>query len=247
MFDGSFRTGFERTVEPVGRVLQKLGVTPDAVTAVGVLMAAACGVAIGTGRFFLAAALVLLTGVPDALDGAVAKAADTAGPRGAYLDSVFDRLSDGLLFAGAGWYLAGTDNPRMAMLPFGLFIAASLVSYQRAKAESLGFQAKGGLMERAERFIALGVGLLMASLFGSQVFVWTLWIMFALTVITAVLLFHKVWIQASAVGVAGTGSGETGDEYANRSRRKRRRNARPVADLRQRARARAEARRRSAR
>lgn len=248
MFDGSFRTGFERSVEPVGRVLQKAGVTPDAVTAVGVLMAAGCGVAIGTGRFFLAAALVLLTGLPDALDGAVAKAGDTAGPRGAYLDSVFDRLSDGLLFAGAGWYLAGTDTPRMVMLPFGLFIAASLVSYQRAKAESLGFQAKGGLMERAERFIALGIGLLLASVFGSQVFVWTLWIMFALTVVTAVFRFQKVWVQASAVGAGGPGGGETaGGGNDNRSRRKRRRNARPVVDLRQRARARAEARRRNAR
>ncbi len=245
MFDGSFRTGFERAVEPVGRVLQKAGVSPDAVTAVGVLMAAGCGVAIGTGRFFLAAALVLLTGVPDALDGAVAKAADAAGPRGAYLDSVFDRLSDGLLFAGAGWYLAGTDTPRMAMLPFGLFIAASLVSYQRAKAESLGFQAKGGLMERAERFIALGIGLLLASVLGSQLLVWTLWLMFALTVVTAVFRFRKVWVQASAVQAGSSAVGETGgDGLDNRSRRKRRRNARPVADLRQRARARAEARRR---
>lgn len=245
MFDGSFRTGFERSVAPVGRALQKFGVSPDVITAVGVLMAAGCGIAIGTGRFFLAAALVLLTGVPDALDGAVAKAADAAGPRGAYLDSVFDRVSDGLLFAGAGWYLAGTDNPRMVMLPFGLFIAASLVSYQRAKAESLGFQAKGGLMERAERFIALGIGLLLASLFGAQVFVWTLWLMFALTVATAVFRFQKVWAQATEAQARPIGGGDGGvDEYESRSRRKRRRNARPVADLRQRARARADARRR---
>lgn len=230
MFDGNLRTGFDRIVAPVGKNLQKIGVSPDAITAVGVLMAGACGVAIALEQYPLAVLLLALTGLPDALDGAVAKAAGKAGPRGAYLDSVSDRLSDGLLFAGAGWNLAGSANPRMAMLPFALYIAASLVSYQRAKAESLGFEAKGGLMERAERFIALGFGLLFSSLF-----VATLWVMLALTVFTAVTRFIKVWRQASGTTVP-----------ARRSpRRARRRNARPVADRLERARARAEARRRT--
>ncbi len=229
MFDGNFRAGFEKGIAPVGKKLQRIGVSPDAVTGLGVIMAAACGVAIATGRFSLAVLLLALTGLPDALDGAVAKAGGRAGPRGAFLDSVSDRLSDGLLFAGAGWYFLGTDTPRLVMLPFGLFIAASLVSYQRAKAESLGFNAKGGLMERAERFIALGFGLLFSSLF-----VATLWVMFVLTAGTAVFRFVKVWRQASAA-----------TELPPRTARtSRRRQARPVADLRQRAEARAEARRR---
>jgi CDP-diacylglycerol--glycerol-3-phosphate 3-phosphatidyltransferase len=229
MFDGNFRTGVDRIVTPIGRNLQRAGVSPDAVTAAGVVMAGACGVAIALEQYPLAVLLLALTGVPDALDGAVAKAAGRAGPRGAYLDSVSDRLSDGLLFAGAGWNLAGSGNPRMAMLPFALYIAASLVSYQRAKAESLGFEAKGGLMERAERFLALGFGLLFSGLF-----VATLWVMLALTLVTAVTRFVKVWRQASGRPAAP----------ARVARRNRRRNARPVADMRARARARAEARRR---
>lgn len=232
MFDGNFRTAFEKGMAPIGRSLQQAGVSPDLITGFGVLMAAACGVAIGLEQYPLAVLLLAMTGLPDALDGAVAKAAGKAGPRGAYLDSVSDRLSDGLLFAGAGWNLAGSANPRMALLPFGLYIAASLVSYQRAKAESLGFEAKGGLMERAERFIALGFGLLFSSLF-----VATLWVMFALTVATAVFRFIKVWRQASGKVV----------EPRRTVRRNRRRNARPVADMRARARARAEARSRRAR
>jgi CDP-diacylglycerol--glycerol-3-phosphate 3-phosphatidyltransferase len=232
MFDGNFRTAFEKSVAPMGRGLQKAGVSPDLITGFGVLMAAGCGIAIGLEQYPLAVLLLALTGLPDALDGAVAKAAGKAGPRGAYLDSVSDRLSDGLLFAGAAWNLAGSDNPRMALLPFGLFIAASLVSYQRAKAESLGFEAKGGLMERAERFIALGFGLLFSSLF-----VATLWVMFALTAVTAVFRFIKVWRQASGTVV----------EPRRTARRTRRRNARPVADMRARARARAEARQRRSR
>lgn len=232
MFDGSFRTGFERVVAPVGKNLQRAGVSPDAITAVGVLMAGACGLAIALEQYPLAVLLLALTGLPDALDGAVAKAAGKAGPRGAYLDSVSDRLSDGLLFAGAGWNLASSANPRMAMLPFALYIAASMVSYQRAKAESLGFEAKGGLMERAERFLALGFGLLFSGLF-----VATLWVMLALTVFTAVTRFIKVWRQASGHPV----------QPRTTMRRAKRRNARPVSDMRERARARAEARRRRSR
>ncbi len=232
MFDGNFRSAFEQGMAPIGKALHKKGVSPDAITVVGVAMAGACAVAIGLGRFPLAVLLLLLTGLPDALDGAVAKAAGKAGPRGAYLDSVSDRLSDGLLFAGAGWYLAVGDEPRLAMLPFALYIAASLVSYQRAKAESLGFDAKGGLMERAERFIALGFGLLFKALF-----VPTLWVMLALTIATAAARFYKVWGQASG----------TAPSRPRPNRRARRRSARPVSDMRQRARARAEARRRNRR
>lgn len=229
MFDGNFRKAFEKGMAPIGKSIQQAGVSPDVITGLGVVMAAACGVAIGLGQFPLAVLLLLLTGLPDALDGAVAKAAGKTGSRGAYLDSVSDRLSDALLFAGAAWYLGGTENPRMAMLPLAVYIAASLVSYQRAKAESLGYEARGGLMERAERFIALGFGLLFSSLF-----VATLWVMLVLTGITVVTRFVKVWRQASGLPPRTV--------PARRSRR--RRNARPVADLRQRAQARAEARRR---
>ncbi|MGF1598250.1 MAG: CDP-alcohol phosphatidyltransferase family protein [Acidimicrobiales bacterium] len=232
MFDGNFRTAFEKGMAPIGKSFQQAGVSPDVITGVGVAMAAACGVAIGLGQFPVAVLLLLLTGLPDALDGAVAKAAGKAGPRGAFLDSVSDRLSDALLFAGAGWYLAGTDNPRMAILPFGVYIAASLVSYQRAKAEALGYNAKGGIMERAERFVVLGFGLLFSSLF-----VATLWVMLVLTAITVVTRFVKVWRQAS---------GKAPRPPVLRPRH-RRRTARPVSDFRQRAQARAEARRRRGR
>jgi CDP-diacylglycerol---glycerol-3-phosphate 3-phosphatidyltransferase len=230
VFDGSFRTAFDRTVAPVGRGLKRAGVSPDVITVVGVAMAGGCAVALGAGNFSLALLLLVLTGVPDALDGAVAKAAGTAGPRGAFFDSVSDRLSDGLIFAGAGWYLAGTEDPRLAMLPFALFIAASLVSYQRAKAESLGFDAKGGLMERAERFVVLAFGLLFHALF-----VPVLWVMLALTAATAATRFRKVWLQATDQRPAP----------ARVARRTRRRTARPRTQVwRERAQARAESRRR---
>lgn len=192
MFDGNLRVPFDKAVAPVGAALQKIGVSPDFITAVGVAMSAACAAAIGTGHFFSAAVLLALTGLPDALDGAVAKAGGTSGPRGAFLDSVSDRVSDGLIFAGAAFWFLDGDNPRMAMLPIALLISASVVSYMRAKAESLGYDAKGGLMERAERFIALGIGLLFSSIFTA-----VLWLMLVLTLATAAFRFVKVWRQAS--------------------------------------------------
>jgi CDP-diacylglycerol--glycerol-3-phosphate 3-phosphatidyltransferase len=79
------------------------------------------------------------------------------------------------------------------VLPFAVLGASLLISYERAKAESLGYNAKGGLMERAERMIVLGVGLLF-----SQFLVPVLWIMLVLTLFTAGQRFVKVWKQASA-------------------------------------------------
>jgi CDP-diacylglycerol--glycerol-3-phosphate 3-phosphatidyltransferase len=79
------------------------------------------------------------------------------------------------------------------MLPVALMAVAMLISYQRAKAESLGYDAKGGLMERAERFIVLGFGLLF-----SELLVGVLWVMLVLSALTAGQRFVKVWRQASA-------------------------------------------------
>jgi CDP-diacylglycerol---glycerol-3-phosphate 3-phosphatidyltransferase len=131
--------------------------------------------------------------VPDVLDGAVAKASGTASPRGAFFDSVIDRVSDALLLGGVAWYLASTQPGRVAVLPLAVLAASMLISYERAKAESLGFDARGGLMERAERLVLLGFGLLFESLL-----VPVLWVMLVLTLITAVQRFEKVWRQASA-------------------------------------------------
>jgi len=79
------------------------------------------------------------------------------------------------------------------MLPVAVMGAAMLISYQRAKAESLGFDAKGGIMERAERFIVLALGLLI-----SDILIPVLWVMLVLTLITAIQRFIKVWNQATA-------------------------------------------------
>jgi CDP-diacylglycerol--glycerol-3-phosphate 3-phosphatidyltransferase len=188
MFDGNWRGAVDRGLVPIGHSLRRTGVTADVVTTIGILMATVAAVAIALGNLRLGLLFLVLTGVPDALDGAVAKASGTSSLRGAYFDSVSDRLTDALLFGGVAWYLATEEPGRIMMLP-----VAVMVSYQRAKAESLGFDAKGGIMERAERFIVLGFGLLF-----SELLIGVLWVMLVLTVVTAVQRFVKVWRQASA-------------------------------------------------
>ena len=165
-------------------------------TLLGISMSAAAAVVIGSGHLGWGLVLMIATGLPDLLDGAIAKAAGTSSTRGAYFDSVSDRLSDIMIFSGVAWYLSVFRDGQIHMLPVAVMGLAIMISYQRAKAESLGFDAKGGLMERAERFIAMGVGLFLGA-FNDSLLIGVLWVMFVLTAITALQRFFKVWKQAS--------------------------------------------------
>ena len=184
---GGWRQGFG-----VGRRLVRLGVTANQVTVVGMMLAAATGVTIGMGRFWIGVVLLTVGGLMDTLDGVVAKAAGTASKRGAFFDSVSDRVADALIFGGMTWYLASGHQPRLALLPFAILGVSAVISYERAKAESLGYDAKGGLMERAERLILLGIALAL-----HIILVPLLALLLALSVFTAAQRFLKVWAQAS--------------------------------------------------
>jgi CDP-diacylglycerol---glycerol-3-phosphate 3-phosphatidyltransferase len=192
MLDGRWRTSFEKGLRPVGANLGRTGITADHLTALGALMSIGAAVAIGTGNLRLGFALLLLTAIPDVLDGAVAKASGSASARGAFFDSVMDRVSDAFLLGGVAWYLAAEYGGYWPMLPMAVLASSMLISYERAKAESLGFDARGGVMERAERIVALGIGLLFDVLLIPILFA-----MLALTVLTAGQRFVKVWRQAS--------------------------------------------------
>lgn len=183
----------DRATAPIGSILRRTGLTANQLTATGLTVAVGAAVAIGSGRLGLGLVLLVCSAVPDLLDGPVAKASGTASPRGAFFDSVADRVTDSLALGGIAWYLASEDGGHAAMLPFAVMAAASLISYERAKAESLGYSAKGGLMERAERMIALCFGLAF-----SVILVPVLWVMLILTLATAAQRFALVWKQASS-------------------------------------------------
>jgi len=197
VFDGRFRHGVDKRTGPIAVVVERTGLTADHLTCLGLVLAVATAVAIGSGRLLLGLVLLALSALPDLFDGPVAKAAGTTSVRGAFFDSTADRVTDALVLGGVAWYLQSAEGGHWAMLAFAVLGVSTLVSYQRAKAESLGFDAKGGLMERAERILALGLGLLLPFLL-----IPVLWAMLVLTAITAVQRFVKVWRQATIARTA---------------------------------------------
>lgn len=195
MFDGQFRNQVDNAMKPIGRGLTKAGITADVITGVGLVMSLATAVAIGAGALNLGLLLLVLTGIPDLLDGAVAKASGRSSVRGAFFDSVSDRVTDAMIFTGLAFYYAAEgSSPWLVVLPVLGYATASWVSYVRAKADALGFDAHVGLVERAERIMLIAVGLL----FGGVVLVVVLAAIVVLNLITAVQRFVKVWGQATA-------------------------------------------------
>ena len=192
MFDKRCRAGVEQGLRPVGSGLGRVGVKADHLTALGVIISIGAGLAIAQGWLVVGALLLAASAIPDVLDGAVAKASGTSSPRGAFFDSVSDRISDTFVLGGVAWHLASVSGGHAALLPFAVAGASGLVSYERARAESLGFSARGGLMERAERMMLLGIGLLF------PVLVPALWLLLVLTLVTAGHRFLMVWRQGSS-------------------------------------------------
>ena len=193
MFDGNFRSQVDAGLKPIGASIRRLGITADAITASGLVFAVAAAVAIGAGALNLGLLFLVLTGIPDLIDGAVAKAWGQASNRGAFFDSVSDRVTDALLFGGVTWYLVVSDGRAWAViLPVACYATASWVSYIRAKADALGYDARGGLVERAERFILLALGLLFPVLLLP-----ILAVIVVLNLVTAAQRFVKVWRQAT--------------------------------------------------
>jgi CDP-diacylglycerol--glycerol-3-phosphate 3-phosphatidyltransferase len=201
MFDGRWRQAVDRSTGPVGKGLVRIGVNADVLTASGLVFAVGTALAVGSGHLLLGVPLLALTGFHDLLDGPVAKAAGTASVRGAFFDSVTDRVADAVLMGGVAWYLVSVHKGELSLLPLAVLGVTSLVSYQRAKAEALGLSAaRGGLMERAERMILLGVGFL-----ASWLLVPVLWVLLGLITVTALGRFARVWRVAEGPPRSGTG------------------------------------------
>jgi len=191
MLDGRWRTKVESGLAPVGRGLHRLGVSADGLTVIGLVLAIGTAVLIANGNLLLGVFGVAASGIPDILDGSVARHSGTAGGRGAFFDSVCDRVADAALLIGVAWHLT-SEGPELPVLVMAVLGLTMLITYERARAESLGFVARGGLMERAERLVLLAIGL------AFDVLVPVLWVMLALTALTAAHRFVMVWRQATS-------------------------------------------------
>lgn len=151
-------------IEPLTRRLARVGITPDVVTCAGLAVSAVAAACLAAGMLRIAGIVWLAGSALDMLDGALARQTGAVNRKGAFLDSSLDRISEGLLLTAAVYHLAGQDAPPAAALAAYALLASLMVSYTRARAESLGVEGKSGLATRAERVVLLGLGLLLDSL-----------------------------------------------------------------------------------
>lgn len=146
-----------------GSAVHRLGIHPDAITIVGLLLVLIASIVIGSGELQWGA-LLLLIGLPlDALDGAVARAMQRTDGFGALLDSTLDRYADAFIFAGLGYHFAVLDRLDLMLLALAALMGSYSVSYVRARAEGLGISVKVGWFSRVER-----VGIILVMLFVPQ-------------------------------------------------------------------------------
>jgi len=143
------------TLASLEPTLMRLRVRPAQLTTAQLGMSLLAGAAYAAGWIFLGGWLVLGCGVLDLLDGSLARRTAQATRRGAFLDSVIDRYAEFFTFCGLGVFFAGSWV--LWVVAFGL-LGSMMVSYARARAEGLGVECRGGLMQRAERYLLLGLG-----------------------------------------------------------------------------------------
>jgi CDP-diacylglycerol--glycerol-3-phosphate 3-phosphatidyltransferase len=146
---------------PTARVLSKTGVTPNTLTVMGFLVSVAAGVLIAKEYFLAGGLVVLFAGAFDLLDGPVARVTGKTSKFGGFLDSTLDRLSEAAVLAGILAYYTffqkGTWEP---LLAYACFVGSVMISYLRARAESLGVKCEVGIFTRAERVIVMSIGLI---------------------------------------------------------------------------------------
>jgi CDP-diacylglycerol--glycerol-3-phosphate 3-phosphatidyltransferase/CDP-diacylglycerol--inositol 3-phosphatidyltransferase len=190
---------------PIARLLLRWGVSPDAVTLVGTL-----GVAAGAlyffpqGRFFVGVVVITLFVFSDLVDGHMARESGRTSTFGAFLDSTLDRLGDAAIFSGlALWYAGDGDSRLYLVLSLVCLVMGSLTSYARARAEALGYEAKVGIAERADRLVAIlimtGLGGLLGLPILPQIALWALAVASTITVTQRILVVRR---QAQAADAA---------------------------------------------
>jgi CDP-diacylglycerol--glycerol-3-phosphate 3-phosphatidyltransferase len=163
------RQRIRQRIEPYAATLARLGISPNALTVAGFAISIVAAILAGL-QLWLAAGLVAVFGAAfDMLDGAVARATGRTSRFGAFLDSTLDRWGEGVVYAGivAGAALTAPGGSATTALLAALAMScAFMVSYSRAKAESLGWQAEVGIAPRPERVVILGLGLVGTGLTG---------------------------------------------------------------------------------
>src|SRR2546425_8965122 len=186
------------------RPLARLGVTPNMLTVLGLVLSALTAVVIALGFLFAGGLLVLFAGIFDMFDGAMARVSNTATIFGAFFDSMLDRYSEIIILFGllcyalqrpglhdALWpadsFLLHSEQPWMIVFLFIAAVGSLMVSYAKARAEGLGLECKTGLLARPERVVILAIGLLTGFV------IWALLLLAIFSHVTAVERIVHIW------------------------------------------------------
>jgi CDP-diacylglycerol--glycerol-3-phosphate 3-phosphatidyltransferase len=200
MFGSEVQRRARSLAEQIVRPVAALPISPNLVSLAGLALTGVAALVIALGPLRWGGALVLFSGVFDMFDGAVARVQHASSTFGAFLDSTLDRYAEGMIFLGIIIHAtrnepAGGMQTAVLALAYSAAIFSLIISYIRARAEGLGMDCKVGIMERPERVLLLGIGLL----FGSEVGL--LWMLVAFVVLTGITglqrIFH-VWRTSAA-------------------------------------------------
>lgn len=159
----NFSEAVEMVVGPIGRVLSRIGLTPNMLTTMGMVLTGVAAWLVVSGRLVTAALVLALGGLADTFDGAVARARGTSSPFGGFYDSVSDRVSDGVILSALMWVTR--DDGLLFGVTAVALVTALGTSYVRSRAEAIGVDCSIGMVERAERAILVLVALLVEPLF----------------------------------------------------------------------------------
>jgi CDP-diacylglycerol--glycerol-3-phosphate 3-phosphatidyltransferase len=153
------RLWFKWFLDPLGSFFNRLGITPNMMTMLGLLGNTVGAYFLARGEMLTGGLFVLLMTPVDALDGTMARLRGESSDFGAFVDSVSDRYSELIIYGGLMYYYLSMGDPLGGLLVFGAAAGSVLVSYVKARAEGLGYEAKVGLLTRVERYLVLAPAL----------------------------------------------------------------------------------------
>ena len=154
-FTEAARIRFKNLTNPIAAFLNRIGITPNALTISGLVGSSIGAYFLARGSFIVGGLILAVMGAIDALDGTMARLRGESSNFGAFVDSVADRYSELVIYAGMLYFTVKESDVILSMLVFAAMAGSILVSYVRARAQSLGYEAKVGILSRFERFIVL--------------------------------------------------------------------------------------------
>ncbi|MDO8753833.1 MAG: CDP-alcohol phosphatidyltransferase family protein [Anaerolineales bacterium] len=154
-FTDRLRLIFKGILDPTGAFLNRIGLTPNAITGLGLAGTAIGAYLVSQGKMTTGAFVLLASVLVDALDGTMARLRGESSDFGAFVDSVSDRYAELITFGGLLYYFLSLENYPGVMVTFAAASGSVLVSYVKARAEGLSFTAKAGMLTRVERYFVL--------------------------------------------------------------------------------------------